>query len=556
MATTSLRSSRTRSQPENLHEEIERLLHEAGDIGFDQTDKLITLCLQCKALLQQTNYPEGVVKNTLALAEAYNTSLQYHEASAALEEIEVLCPEHGSKDHQVRWHYESARANKGLADYGKAIIHAEESLQLLKGFKTTLKQGAVYMLLGQLYMDLSIMDKALENAMAALEAFQSSQETAGISVILNNIGTVYDRMANFDQAYQYYQESLTLKQEIGDDKGVANTLNNMANILFWSRKEYDEALKFYNRSLAISREHGYVDYIAYSLQQMGQVCVYIEEYQQAIHYAQNAVRILEQHNIKADLSYALMDLGFVYFQAGNQQESIDVIHRGIEVAKEINYTLKLQQGYNLLRQIYQEIGDYKNATQYSTLYINLQTEWLNEASDKRAKHLAVLFDVEKTRQEKEIYRLQTEQLHQEAEHKSRELTTLAMYLMQKNEFLNKLSCQIEDAETTSLDNLKELMQSVQQQVREALNSEQGWEYFEQQFKLVHHDFISKLSELYPSLTPTELRVSAFLRMNLSTKEIANLLYQSPRSVESYRYRLRRKMNLTASDNLATFLASI
>ncbi len=556
MATKNLRSSRKHSQPDNLHEEIERLLQEADSVPDNNIDMQIAICLECKTLLQETNLPEGVIRNTLTLAVAYNGSSRYLEARDALKEIEVLCREQGCKESKARWHYELARASRYLTDYGTAILHAEESLQLLKGGPASSKLGAVHMLLSLLYLDLSITDQALEFAMAALEAFQLAKEASGVSMMLNNIGTVYDRMANFTQAYQYYQESLALKQEIGDTKGVANTLNNMANILFWSRKEYDEALKFYNESLAISRKHGYEESSAYSLQQMGQVCVYIEEYQQAISYARDAVALSEARDVKAELAYALLDLGFVYFQAGQQEESIQTIYRGLKIAEEIHYTLKMEQGYNLLRQIYEATEDYKNATHFSSLFINLQRERMNEASDKRAKHLAVLFDVEKTRQEKEIYRLQTEKLHQEAEHKSRELTTLAMYLMQKNEFLNKLSCQIEDAETTSLDNLTELFSSVRQQVREALNSEQGWEYFEQQFKLVHHDFISKLSELYPSLTPTELRVSAFLRMNLSTKEIANLLYQSPRSVESYRYRLRRKMNLTASDNLATFLASI
>ena len=532
------------------------MIQEADSIARKDSDQRLELCRQCNALLEQTDFPEGRIKNNLILAETLHIKSQYQEAHAILEEIEDLCREHENKKHLANWYFEIARTSNKLADYGNALLQAEESLLLCQHLNIRNGEAATHMVLSLLYQNINITDKALEHAMTALEIFRSLEDTIGISTMLNNIGIVYDGMNNFNQAYQCYKESLELKRETEDERGVANTLNNMANILFWSRKEYDKALKLYNESLAISRRHRYPEFAAYSLQQMGQVYCYTEKYQKAIKSALDAVKILETQGLKADLAYALMDLGFVYFNAGEQEKSIEIIQRGLCVAKEANYTLKLQQGYNLLRQIYEEIGDYKNATHYSTLFINLQTERLNEVSDKRAKHLAVLYEVEKARQEKEIYRLQTEKLHQETEYKSRELTTLAMHLMQKNEFLNKISRQIEEVDSTSPNELTDLLCSVRQQVREALNSEQGWEYFEQQFKLVHHDFISKLSELYPSLTPTELRVSAFLRMNLSTKEIANLLYQSPRTVESCRYRLRRKMNLAASDNLSTFLASI
>lgn len=133
---------------------------------------------------------------------------------------------------------------------------------------------------------------------------------------------------------------------------------------------------------------------------------------------------------------------------------------------------------------------------------------------------------------------------------------MAMYLMQKNEFLMNLSKQIDTAPPISDKTARTLLNSLQQQIQETMRGEKNWESFEQQFKLVHYDFIGRLLERYPTLTPIEVKVGALLRMNLSTKEIASLLYQSPRSIESYRYRLRSKMDIPSTTNLSTFLASL
>ena len=76
---------------------------------------------------------------------------------------------------------------------------------------------------------------------------------------------------------------------------------------------------------------------------------------------------------------------------------------------------------------------------------------------------------------------------------------------------------------------------------------------ERHFDAVHTGFLQKLQKDYPGVTPQELKLSAYLRMNLSTKEIANLMQITPRSVEVARYRLRKKLALDTEANLASFM---
>jgi DNA-binding CsgD family transcriptional regulator len=88
------------------------------------------------------------------------------------------------------------------------------------------------------------------------------------------------------------------------------------------------------------------------------------------------------------------------------------------------------------------------------------------------------------------------------------------------------------------------------------NTEEGWRMFEQQFDNVHRDFMRTLAERYPSLTPMELKVCALTKMDLSTKEIAKMLFVSVRNVQNHRYRLRKKLKLDPEANLVSFLTGI
>ncbi len=86
-----------------------------------------------------------------------------------------------------------------------------------------------------------------------------------------------------------------------------------------------------------------------------------------------------------------------------------------------------------------------------------------------------------------------------------------------------------------------------------ISTEQDWQVFENNFNQVHEEFIKKLLMNYPNLTPSDVKLAAYLRMNLSTKEIAHLLNITNRSVELKRYRLRKKMNLETEVNLGEFM---
>lgn len=164
--------------------------------------------------------------------------------------------------------------------------------------------------------------------------------------------------------------------------------------------------------------------------------------------------------------------------------------------------------------------------------------------------------VEKT--EQEITLLKNEKLQAEIQHKNNELASTTMHLVQKQELLssieNELKKLLKHKEYPSI--LRHDIQLVAQMLQEDARIDEDWEKFSSYFDEVHGFFLQKLREKYPHLTSNDHKLCAYLRMNLSTKEIASLMNISVRGVEGSRYRLRKKLGLDADANLQEFMLNV
>lgn len=156
--------------------------------------------------------------------------------------------------------------------------------------------------------------------------------------------------------------------------------------------------------------------------------------------------------------------------------------------------------------------------------------------------------------EQEIIKLRNEKLRSEIDHMNKELTSSTIHLINKNELLNNVKLGLSEIlrrkEKSSFnDELKRIIKNIDHNI----TSDADWKHFELHFNHVHGNFTNRLLEKYPKLSPQEIKLSAYLRLNLTTKEIAHLLNISVRGVEISRYRLRKKLMLDRNDNLTDFM---
>lgn len=170
-------------------------------------------------------------------------------------------------------------------------------------------------------------------------------------------------------------------------------------------------------------------------------------------------------------------------------------------------------------------------------------------------------EAESARQEAEIAELKEEQLQQEVKHKTEELSNAMLNLARKNEMLINLSesldqLQQEVKQISDPNNFDRQIKKLRNLINQNISHDDDWRKFTHNFDVVYEGFIQRLQELHPTLTRTEVRVCCYLRMGLSSKDIAPLFNISYRSVEMTRYRLRKKLGLERSDNLTAYLESI
>ena len=178
---------------------------------------------------------------------------------------------------------------------------------------------------------------------------------------------------------------------------------------------------------------------------------------------------------------------------------------------------------------------------YKSYYTQRQGRVLAEEKKKLKR--------KKLKTAKELAVLKNEKLKVEIDSKNRELAISTMSIIKKNEFLNSIKDKLATAANPTQ------IKSVIRTIDKNITNDDDWEFFEEAFNNADKDFFRQLQEKHKELTPNDLRLCAYLRLNLSSKEIAPLLNISIKSVEVKRYRLRKKMNLAHEAGLTEYILS-
>lgn len=191
------------------------------------------------------------------------------------------------------------------------------------------------------------------------------------------------------------------------------------------------------------------------------------------------------------------------------------------------------------------------------IYQRQKRKFLNQqlAFQKEEDRLKYLHQLELDKSEQEIVKLKNERLITEIEMKNSELASTSMHLVQKQELLTKIKNDLGRLNTNvpSDDNLYNLRKIIRLLSSEEKTGE-GWEQFSIYFDKVHADFLDGLKTVYLNITTNDLKLCAYLKLGLSTKEIAELMKISPRGVEISRYRLRKKLQIPSEVTLFDFLS--
>jgi DNA-binding CsgD family transcriptional regulator len=177
---------------------------------------------------------------------------------------------------------------------------------------------------------------------------------------------------------------------------------------------------------------------------------------------------------------------------------------------------------------------------------------------KKLKSARIKMEKENARLLRErMYQMENDRLIQDNMTKSKDLVNTALHLIQKNEILEEIKKEIKAIRNTENHNISENdFRNIIRRINYNLQVEDDKNLFESNFNQIHESFLQKLKALHPTLSPADLRLAAYLKMNLPSKDIAPLFNISIRGLENKRYRLRKKLGLSSSANMTDYLMSL
>ena len=419
---------------------------------------------------------------------------------------------------------------------------------------TTLKTR-VFEALGHLYAGLGDYTRALEHHFETLALVEGSGDADTLGVTYAAIGTTYAMSGDDEQAYDYAMRALEAFRRSGNRYLEVQALSNLASILY-SRGELATALEHSMTAIAIYEALDDRLHVAASLVTMGNIYERQGDLDSALHCYQRAMRALGD-NVDERLHISILaSVGNIYRVTAAFNEALFMFDQALRIAQEIEEPRYEYQLHESLSQVYEDLGLPAQALEHHKHFARLRNELAGQERQKAIAELQVRYEVDRAAREREVLRARAAELEAEMDRKQNELTALALNLVQKNELLDTLKAQIGALQKSGTASSEHLVERLMSEIDANRSSDANWKLFEQQLEMIHPDMLRKLSERFPSLTPTELKVCSLIAINLSTKDMANLLFTSVRTVETQRLNIRRKINLPKDTNLSTFLASI
>lgn len=239
---------------------------------------------------------------------------------------------------------------------------------------------------------------AVQYFLEALNKSESIGYKYSIAHCLINIGTIYAHLYNYDEALHRYEMVLEEYDDILDGNTKVIIYNNVGNI-YYTIEKYDVALQFFGKALMLARQKKYQEMTAHSLAQMSRANIAIKNYEQALFYATQAHNLISVLGPVNGRQINLINLGEIYAQQNRHQEALALCEEGISIAIEMKDHASEIRAYQLIANIYKNLGDFEQAFHFQLKYSNSQEEFAKIQRTKQFLDLEIKHAIKEKQQE-------------------------------------------------------------------------------------------------------------------------------------------------------------
>lgn len=473
-------------------------------------------------------------------------------------------------------------------------------------------EAEVLMYLGKSYFLHDNYYEATNFFMRSLEIAEKINDYYILSVLYNDIGSLMLVLENDEEAMDYFEKAMMANEKLEDEKSYAMALWNIGQVCI-DREHFQKASESFEKSFVIYQDMKDKWGMARAKLGEGNVQFELKNYNAALELYLEASEIADRIDIGSQESGPVLkanifnQLGEAYVKLGMYEKAIFALRRSSDLAEEYTMPGRKADAAREFSRIYEKLGSTSMALDYYQIYNQLSDSIINSSNVSKITKLELEYQFLKEQKEKEIELIQKEARYQrkvlyyrmlivlailvitalvvifilyrknhrnrlkktelakqnlemekthlqnELDFKNRELATSVMYQLKKNNFIGNIISRLKEINLNLSSNHKKSLLNIVKEL-EASMSKETWEEFEYRFNAVHKDFYDKLIRDFPDLTPNEMKLCAFLKLNMTSKDISTITYTTPQSITVARHRLRTKLGLSRDDNLVTFIS--
>lgn len=471
--------------------------------------------------------------------------------------------------------YIYAQAEKLLGDFDGCIQALYEADELLTDKDNGLK-GHIYNLMSVGYCNLGDYGKAIDLSDKAISFFKTKNDSLNLAACYNNRGIIYTYINEFQQADRFLKQALAINRSLKNLKSIASNLNNLC--LY--KGDIEEQLEWIQEAIVINKHLNAVWSLGENYNNLGKLYYYSKRYKEAIAALEKAYQLAQSVGAKGVICDNYEYAAWVYSAIGDYQTAYEKQTSLYALSKEI-------QSENKLRTVEQRIAQEKLLAQQQKEELRQQEYKIRLLRRnivtmliigcllimisilllqrfKRKKKIQLLnaqYRIEQS--EHEIAKLkmlqqkaELEDVQQALETSKQETTNFAIFLQSRNELLDKIQEQVRQGyrmeKQELVPHLKKINAFISQYQTTNKNNSMTLQTIDEKMQ----EFLSRLAERYPNLTQGERHLASLLRVNLSTKEIAMLTGNTPKTINMNRYRLRKALGLSSEADLVAYIQSI
>ncbi|MFK5855295.1 MAG: tetratricopeptide repeat protein [Bacteroidota bacterium] len=569
------------SADENNNAQIQKAYINCASAYIELNDFDSTTLFAQKAikLNKQTDNYQLLAKAYSLISDVNNYRGEHDEGIENCQKAMEIYMENGDSIKMAKLYKDIYVLYRAKGDYNLAMEYTIKSLNFFEKINDSMFIADAYRVMASLYIGKDNQLKQKSNLYKAKRYLIKKEHTELYRLVMTDIAGLYSGQRKQDSALMIYYEIESILEKLNDKRRIASLYINIGNALMRS-DSVDKALSAFRYSKSI-----------FNLLKM------------------------EKHVCHVDYS-----LGDVYYAIYNYDSAEYYLLKSLSVSKKINYWIIYQASLSRLSLVYEETNNYKNAFNYYKAYkqyidsttgekvqlkiaeletkyetskkeqqiLELEHQQEIEKSEKQSQEivfggilivfiLVLIGILHKRKKDKQIQRqkeivhkkekelataelekskLKEEELQQSILYKSKQLSTHALHMMQKNTMLHEMQSDIKTlSKKASIDD-KSDFKRINMQINQSLRSHKDWDVFKLYFEDVNKNFYEKLNEINPELTTNDHRLCALIKLNMNSKEMASVLNVAPNSIKSSRYRLKKKLGLDVEADLEEFIRGL